>query len=165
MIHFLDANTLIDASRDYYSFDVVPEFWEWLAHLGKKGDVKIPLEIYEELKVGNDNLAKWVKSKEVQDALLLKTDADPALVAQVINTGYASNLTDIEIEKIGRDPFLISYALSDPENHAIVTTERSRPAAQRANRRIPDICTDFSIENMHTFKFIRNMNFSTNWKC
>lgn len=30
MLHILDANILIDANRDYYPMDRVPEFWEWL---------------------------------------------------------------------------------------------------------------------------------------
>ncbi len=164
MIHLLDANTLIDASRDYYPFDIVPEFWEWLANLGEVGEAKLPIEIYEELKVGNDALADWIKSGDVKEALLFEAEADPILVSQVLERGYAENLTDIEIEKIGRDPFLISYALANPSEYTIVTTEVSRPKAQRANRRIPDICDDLGITTMNTFRFVRSMNFNTSWK-
>ncbi|RPI71776.1 MAG: DUF4411 family protein [Geobacteraceae bacterium] len=28
MLYLLDANTLIDAKRDYFEFERVPEFWE-----------------------------------------------------------------------------------------------------------------------------------------
>ena len=37
MIYLLDANTLIDAKRDYFQFERVPEFWEWIAHKGSEG--------------------------------------------------------------------------------------------------------------------------------
>ena len=49
MLYLLDANVLIDANRDYYSMTRVPEFWEWLVHRGTEDDVKIPLEVYEEI--------------------------------------------------------------------------------------------------------------------
>ncbi len=41
---------MIDANRDYYGIDRVPEFWEWLEYQGSQGKVKIPLEIYEEIR-------------------------------------------------------------------------------------------------------------------
>lgn len=37
MLYLLDANTLIDANRDYYGLDSVPQFWEWLIHMGQQG--------------------------------------------------------------------------------------------------------------------------------
>ena len=54
MLYLLDANALIDANRDYYPIDRVPEFWDWLVAKGERGQVKIPLEIYEEVTDGND---------------------------------------------------------------------------------------------------------------
>lgn len=50
MLYLLDANTLIDAKRDYFEFERVPEFWEWVQHQGMIGNIKIPVEIYEEFK-------------------------------------------------------------------------------------------------------------------
>jgi hypothetical protein len=40
---------------------------------------------------------------------------------------------DDEVEKVGRDPFLIAYALADLAVRTVVTTEVSRPSGQRAN--------------------------------
>src|SRR5262245_5014861 len=42
----LDANVLITAHNSYYPIDTVPEFWTWLVHKGRAGDLKIPLENY-----------------------------------------------------------------------------------------------------------------------
>lgn len=164
MIYLLDANVLIDANRDYYPTDRVPEFWEWLVHQGQADSVKVPIEIYEEIRDGNDELAVWTKDDTVEAALLLDDAADPALVSQITEQGYASDLADDEILKVGRDPFLLSYALSDLTNRTIVTTEVSKPGRQRANRHIPDVCSTFNIRCRNTFEFVRELNFSTNWK-
>lgn len=117
MLYLLDANTLIDAKRDYFQFERVPEFWDWLQNQGKIGNIKVPLEIYEEFEESRksdgsrDELSEWAASSAVREALLLAEDADPELVAFVTTNGYAADLEDDEIEKIGRDPFLIAYAL------------------------------------------------------
>ena len=164
MVHLLDANTLIDANRDYYGLDTIPQFWDWLIHMGDQGEVKIPLEIYEELKRGNDALTEWVKREDVEEALLYDQEADPALVGQVLDAGYGQDLSDIQIEKIGRDPFLISYALVDPDNIAIVTTEVSKPSTtEPSNKRVPDVCNALGISHLHTFRFTKALGFNTNW--
>ena len=164
MIYLLDANVLIDANRDYYAKERVPEFWNWLVHMGTTGAVKIPVEVYEEIKDGNDDLATWAKDDAVAQALLLNEEADPATVATITEDGYAPDLADDEIEKIGRDPFLISYAMIDVEDRTVVTTEISKPKRQRANRHIPDVCGTFGIRCRNTFEFVRELNFTTNWQ-
>ena len=164
MIYLLDANVLIDANRDYYPIDRVPEFWAWLVHQGEADSVKIPLEIYEEVKDGNDQFAQWAKADNTEAALLLGEAADPTLVSQITEQGYADDLTDDEIIKVGRDPFLMSYALTDVVNRTIVTTEVSKPGRVRLNRHIPDVCDTFGIRCRNTFEFVRELDFSTNWQ-
>lgn len=34
MLYLLDANVIIDANRDYYPLERVPEFWAWLVDCG-----------------------------------------------------------------------------------------------------------------------------------
>lgn len=63
MLYLLDANVLITANSSYYPIDVVPEFWDWLLHLGQQNRVKVPFEILEEITVGRkDPLVEWLKS-------------------------------------------------------------------------------------------------------
>jgi hypothetical protein len=166
VLYLLDANVLIDANRDYYSIDRVPEFWEWLIESGRNGVVKIPIEVYEEIKEGNDDdiLAVWAKNDYVSEALLLNEECQVSSVSRVIDQGYASDLTDDEVEKIGRDPFLIAYALVEPLNRCIVTTENSKPNKTRANRKLPDVCDQFNVLHCNTYEFIRSMDFKTSWK-
>ncbi|NIA16024.1 MAG: DUF4411 family protein [Nitrospiraceae bacterium] len=163
MLYLLDANVLIDANRDYYPIARVPEFWDWLQHHGQQGHVKLPLEVHEEIKIGKDTLAGWVKEPEVKRALLLDEEADPAIVARVVNEGYAPDLQDDEVEKIGRDPFLIAYALAEPGERYVVTTEVSKPKKTRANRHVPDVCKDLGVPCCNTFQMLKALDFKTGW--
>ena len=164
MLYLLDANVLIDAHRDYYPLDRVPEFWEWLLHHAAAGQVKMPYEIHDEVKRGKDELSKWIKDPEVKGVLLLDGESDPVNVRQAIRIGYASDLRDTEIEKLGMDPFLLAYALSDPGGHCIVTTEVSRPSRRRANRHLPDAAHRLRIETCNTFGLTRRLDFRTRWR-
>ena len=169
MLYLLDANTLIDAKRDYYPISRVPEFWEWLVFYGEKGNIKIPIEVYEEFsdtkdKNGKkDELAVWSEQSEVREALLLNEEAEQDLVARITYGGYVANPTDDDLVKIGRDPFLLSYALKDLENRCIVSTEVSKPSKKGANRKVPDVCGDFKIRCINNFQMFRELNFRTNW--
>jgi len=164
LIYLLDANVLIDANRDYYCIGSVDEFWEWLVHHGEQGNIKIPIEIYEEIKAGNDELAAWAKETETEAALKLDEDVNIALVRKVTEEGYALDLSDIEIEGVGRDPFFIAYALADPTGRVIVTTENSKPSRLRAKRHIPDVSKQFGIQSINTYELTKALRFSTKWK-
>jgi Domain of unknown function (DUF4411) len=162
-LHLIDANVLITAKNQYYPFEGVPEFWDWLAHMGTEGAIKMPLEIIEEIVGGEDDLAKWVSEKSIREALCLDEEVDLGLVQQVMNH-YAPDLNDAEIIAIGRDPFLIAYGMKDRTQRVIVTVEASKPTCQRANRRIPDLCNDLGLSWCDSFRMTRDLNFSTKWK-
>lgn len=166
MLYLLDANVLIDANRDYYGLERVPEFWEWLTYHGGQGNVKIPVEIYEEITEGDDDLAVWAKRQETKNALLLSEDAEISLVQRVLREGYADDLTDTEVAQLGRDPFFIAYAINTPTGNqrCIVTTESSKPSKNRANRHIPDVCGTFGIPCCNSFEFFKTLGFRTGWK-
>ena len=159
MLYLLDANVLIDANRDYYPIGRVPQFWEWLVARATQQQVKIPLEIFEEILAGReDDLTRWMSDN--RDVLLLDEDVDEALLARVTEQGYAPDLTEEEIERVGRDPFLIAYALAGPER-TVVTTEAPKPSKQRANRHIPDVCDDLGAPHCNTYQFIDVLDFRT----
>ena len=161
-LYLLDANVLIDAKRDYYPFDMVPEFWDWLVHMAQRGTIKIPQEVYDKLTDGNrDELAEWLKSNK--SALLFAEEVNAEILNRVIEQGYASDLTESAIEKLNEDPFLIAYALADPNHRRVVTTEVSRPGRKRANRHIPDVCRDLSVSCRNTFELLRELDFRTDW--
>lgn len=163
MLYLLDANTLITAKNLYYQMERVPEFWDWLLHHGQQGSVKIPPEIFNELRSGNDGLAVWVKNSDVEAALHLNEEAESDWVRHVLDIGYAPDLTDIDLEKIGMDPFLVAHALTDSANRIVISGEVSAPKKQRANRRVPDVCRAVGVQCMNIFALVNDLNFSTNW--
>ena len=145
MLYLLDASVLITANNSYYAIARVPEFCEWLIHVGSAGLVKMPLEIFEEVKQGpkdadKDLLYGWLREKTNQDALVLNEQVDESLVQHAVTVGYAPDLTDDEVEQLGRDPFLLGYALVRPGDRCIVTAEVSKPKRTRQNRHLPDVC-------------------------
>ena len=166
MLYILDANVLIDANRDYYPIQRVPEFWDWMFEMGSHELIKVPEEIYEEIVTPPsrrpDELAEWLKVHK--DTMVLDDQVSQVLVARVVEQGYAQDLTDEEIEKVGRDPFLVAYALADIPARCVVTTEISKPCRIRANRRLPDVCRSLEVSCIHTFELIRNLNFYTGWR-
>lgn len=166
MLYLLDANVLITANSSYYPIDQVPEFWSWLHHQAASGHVKIPLEVMEELRAGRgkDPLIDWISEDDRSDVLQFEEAVDAGLVQRVVSEGYADDLTDEEVEKIGRDPFLIAYALFNPSQRCVVTTETPRPSAQRQNRKIPDVCRTFSVQCCGPFVLNRHLGFHTGWR-
>jgi|ERR1017187_719455 hypothetical protein len=167
MLYLLDANVLITANGSYYPIDQVPEFWSWVHHQATSDRIKIPREIMEEIKAGRKNddlLLDWIGDAEIEAALLLDEAVDAALVREVVTNGYAPDLLDDEVEKIGRDPFLIAYALADSTDRTVVTTEVSRPSAQRANRKVPDVCQSIGVVSCGPFALNKALGFSTGWR-
>lgn len=168
MLYLLDANVLITANNSYYAIDQVPEYWEWLAYMGSQGRVKMPFEIFEEVKDGpadadKDLLFAWLQEDANKKALLLDEKVDLGLVQRVISDGYASDLTDDEVEQIGRDPFLIAYGLA-AKLRCVVTVETSKPKMQRHKRKVPDVCKGLGANCCNPFEFNRALGFRTQWK-
>lgn len=127
----LDADTMIKADGLYYPRKRFPVFWDWLFAQGDAGAVKIPIEQYEEITVGNGELVDWLKTKDVREALEFSDEVDADLVKQVIEKGYAADLDESEILEIGRDPFLIAHALAAPKERVVVSFEVSKPSKKK----------------------------------
>lgn len=168
MLYLADANVLITANNSYYPIDRVPEYWEWLVYMGTQGRVKMPFEIFEEVKDGPDDVEKdllfaWLHDEANKRALVLDEKVDPDLVQRVIAEGYASDLADDEVEQIGRDPFLIAYGLA-AEGRCVVTVETSAPKKERQNRKVPDVCKGLGVNCCNPFEFNRALGFRTQWK-
>jgi len=162
MIYLLDADTIIRAENTYYPSDRFPIFWEWLLYHGSAGNIKIPQEQYDEIVAGRGDLVDWLKEDDVKEALLLDEEVDQNTVDQVTSEGYADDLDEAEIATVGRDPFLIAYAVD--EDRCVVSFEVSAPAKQRANRKVPDVCAQFDVECITLFELLKRLDFSTNWE-
>ncbi len=171
MLYLLDANVLITANDYYYPIERVPEFWDWLQHMGALNHIKIPMEIIEEIKPGHkkvggsgekDPLYDWMQQTSTINSLKLEEEVNIELVQEVIEKGYASDLTDDEVEQLGRDPFLIAYAIAESDR-CVVTTEVSKPSKQRQNRHLPDVCNTMNVQYCDPFTLYRKLDFRTSW--
>jgi hypothetical protein len=159
-LFLIDANVLIRAHGDFYDIERVPQFWDWLLGQADAGVVKMPREIYGEASQSPDLLGRWMRRPEVRAALVLDEPTNRANLQRVVSVGYAPDLTDVEIVKVGRDPFLVAAALGG-DGRVVVTREVSKPKAQRANRRVPDVCATFGVEAISDFELYRRLNFNT----
>lgn len=106
-----------------------------------------------------DELLDWVKKDPIRKALLFDEASNADLVRKLVRDDYGNDLTDDEVEKIGRDPFLISYGLVDG-NRCIVTTEMSKPTRTRHNRHIPDVCTTLKVNCCGPWELNKNLGWS-----
>lgn len=158
MLYLLDANCFIGASQMYYPLDRVPEYWEWVLVEAQAGHIKLPQETYEEVANGHDEISDWAKANK--DQLLLDEVVDGGKVTVVIETGYAPDLSEAEIEKLGKDPILISYGYRNGER-TIVSKEVSSPAKTRANRKVPDVCAGLAMACIDDFQLIKLLDFRT----
>jgi hypothetical protein len=158
-LYLLDANVLIRAHEDYYPIDRIPQFWTWLLEMAEAAAVKMPIQIYNEVAPSRGMLADWLRQPRAREALVLAEPTDLARVQHVLAQGYAPDLTDVEIEAIGQDPFLIAAALGGADR-IVVSREASKPSARRANRRIPDVCATFGLAVITDFALYRRLDFS-----
>ncbi len=158
-LYLLDANVLIRAHADYYPMDRIPGFWTWLLAMAMTDVIKMPLEIYHDVAASADMLGTWLRRSDVKHAILLGETTNASHVRRIIVEGYAPDLNDVELEEIGRDPFLVAAALGGPDR-VIVTREVSGPSKKRANRKLPDVCAQFSVPVLNDFALYRALNFS-----
>lgn len=162
MVYLLDANTLITAHRTWYALNRVPEFWRWILHHAVAGAVKMPPEIYAEVESGTDELAAWMKDPDHKKLLRLSEQADAGKVQTVLGK-YGAQLTEADLIKIGRDPFLIAAALGHSDRR-VVTAEVSSAGRQGANRKVPNVCDDCGVAWQSPIEFINELDFTTGWE-
>lgn len=165
MIYIVDANVLITANDSYYSIGMVPEFWHWLEEMALQGQIQMPQEVFDEVQAGKkDPLTTWIKEHKIEDIICLPETIDAKILRQVMTLGYAPDLNDIELVKIGQDPFLVAYAAMNPSDRVVVSNEVSSPSKIRANRKVPDVCASMGVRCITPIKMLRELTFSTNWK-
>ena len=75
MLYLIDANILITANNNYYPVDAVPEYWAWLEYMATRGDLKMPIEIFDEIKEGpnqpgKDLLYAWIQQDHIKNSSL-----------------------------------------------------------------------------------------------
>ena len=159
-VYVIDADVLIRANADFYSINRVPQYWAWLLTQAQSGVVRMTHQNFDEVAGSLDVLGKWMNRPDVKASIILPERTDRKKLQHVLDYGYGTDLNDVEMQEIGRDPFLIAAALWNGDR-IVVTREVSSPSRKRANRKIPDVCRDLKIDVISDYEFYRRLDFNT----
>ncbi len=161
MLYLFDANVMIDAWWQRRPFNPTDPYWVWLIHQGNNGQIKIPQEIYDEIKPREkDPFYTWITDTGTKNALILKEAVNGIFLNHVLENGYSlTNPSDTDMENITNDGFLIAYALNNPAR-TIVTNEVSNTNATGVNSKIPDVCNTLGIAWMNDSTALHQLGFT-----
>jgi len=166
VIYLLDADVLINAERDYYPRERVPEFWDWLLHQAERGAIRTLRRITSKLKQQptkdrpEDPLSEWIRAHEGSWVI---EPPDRTAVLRVWTRGYQQGASALDLPNVDDDAFLVAAALTDPAERIVVTMEK-RSTKKGLNRRIPQVCGIVGVKCIDTFEFIRELDFRTGWR-
>jgi hypothetical protein len=155
MTYLLDANVFIQAKNEYYGFDIVPAFWDWLVATNNAGTVFSIEKIGDELLGYGDELSVWAKARDKAGGFFLKPDGavlgglkDVALWAR------AQAFTDAVVNEFlaAGDYYLVAHAYA--HGHVAVTQEVFEPAITRKIK-IPNACQGMGVKWMNTYTMLR----------
>lgn len=155
MRYLLDANTYIEAKNQYYGMDICPAYWDWLDRQFALGTIASVDMIGRELKEGNDELANWVRERpdhfiSNDDELTQTLFAD--IVQFVMKGDYNPGNRDNFMAKA--DPWIIAKAKAIG---ASVVTHEAVAAANTRKVKVPNICQQFEVPCLNTFRFLREL--------
>ena len=155
MAYLLDANVFIQAKNEYYGFDIVPAFWDWLIQSNTNGTVFSIEKVGAELCDYADELADWAKARIQAGGFFLPPD-EPVLAAlrDLADWANAQPFTQAAVNEFLRsaDYYLVAHALA--HQFVVVTQERFEPAATRRVK-IPNACNAFGVQSTNTYDMLR----------
>lgn len=164
----IDSSSLMSASRLYYSYDILPSFWNVLDAEIKAGRVVLLDLVLDEINKGQDFLKNWI-SERIKDFNILNHINDEIItkytqVIQYIQTCEYYNDKGLEswADSGVADPWLI--ASSAVTGYMLVTAEQSVGTLSKKNKtgsvKIPDVARQFNVETNSLFDMMRNLSIS-----
>lgn len=152
MAYLLDANVFIEAKRRYYGMDFCPGFWEWLRAENKVGKIFSIEKIWDELKIGGDELSTW--ADEAGESFFLPPD-EKMLTALAATSEWvqAQHYRPEAVRAFLEDPdyYLTSYALA--HNHIVITHEVPSDGVRQV--KIPNVCIGLKVKHKTPFEMLR----------
>lgn len=157
----LDANVFMEASRTYYSPDLAPSFWGWLAEQHLAGHIASISKVRREILDGEEgHLTEW--SKILPHSFWLSSDLIPEeslreLAAWTMHPdrAYWQAARSEFLDKA--DYYLVAQARGG--GHVVVTREQPRPTAKKRIL-IPDACAAMSVGCIDPFDLYRQLGLS-----
>ncbi len=152
MAYLLDSDVFIRAKNDHYGFDFCPGFWDWLEQANSAGVVHSVEAVYDELAVGDDDLAQWVKDHR-SFFLPLTADEIPSVAAVNRWANDSPNFEPAAKSEFASaaDSFLIGHAVAG--GHTVVTHEVISDGRRRI--KIPNAAAGNGVRHLNPFQMLR----------
>ena len=144
--YVIDTCSITEMRRVYPS-DMFPQVWELIGNLADEGILISIDEVYEELKVQDDEVLEWAKRHII---MFKPLDGDVQKIASEILSTHPK-LVDIKKRKSGADPFLI--ALGHVRSCSVVTEEQASGGAGRP--KIPNVCLHYDVKCIKLLDLLR----------
>lgn len=158
----LDANVFITASRQYYSPDIAPTFWEWLAEQHAKGNVASVAAVRKEIDDsdggrGTGHLETW--AAHLPPSFWVKPDAGS--VRSMTKLSLWATHSERAFTVAAKDEFLRAadyylVAQAHAGKHMVVTLEQPAPKAKKKIK-IPDACLALGADYREPFSVYREL--------
>lgn len=153
--YVLDADLLINASRNYYAFDIAPAFWSQLVAKGRGRAIFVDKVCSEICKAG-DQLSEWFQANAAAFAVKSSEDAEVTAAYSRIITAVEGNTTYFASAKAAfansAESWLCAHALA--YGYTVVTQEAFEPKS-RHEVTVPNVCREFDLEYLDLFQLIR----------
>ncbi len=154
----LDANIFIDAARRYYSPEIAPTFWQWLADEHDAGNLASIKRVREEIDDGKEgHLRNW--AAELPRSFWLAPSATEqssmGQLSEWVTDAERNYRQEAQNEFLGSaDYYLVAQAHSG--GHTVVTFEESRPESKKRVL-IPDACRALRVPYTEPFSVYRTL--------
>jgi hypothetical protein len=145
----IDTSALIDMHTNHYPPDIFPGLWKDLESLVDQGLLIAPDEVFHEICVKDDGLAKWSKSNK---KMFIPLDVDQSQEVSRILEKFPG-LVDQNKTIPEADPFLI--ALAKCRAWTVVTSER--PNNSLVKPKIPNVCKSLNVRWIRLLEFFREI--------
>ena len=144
MAYLFDTSAILEAKNRYYSFEVCPGFWTWLARERSSGNILSIDAVRKELE--DPDASDWARANSIFFEL---EDIGRLTEVSACVMNEARIKTEAKFRFLAKaDPLLIAHALA--HNHTIVTHEVAAPGAI-ARVTIPDVCRQLNVPCVNTF--------------
>jgi hypothetical protein len=135
--------------------------WEKLTQLAHVDRLISPMEVYDELRAGNDALARWALQRKKGGRLFKRTTRQQVGIARQIIHRFP-DLIEFDRPVPQADPFVIALAVDESKHKTlaqkciVVTEEKFSPTGRP---RIPHVCAAYQLPYMS----IHQVYVSENW--
>jgi hypothetical protein len=165
-VFIIDSNVLIEPHKTYYSFDFVPEFWNFIEQGITANKIIILDMVYDEITTGIDALSLWLKNIQGLEPLNHRARGFIEHYADILNfiqtSGFYKTdaLRSWSVPSVA-DPFLIAVAIHN--HYTVITGEKPNTGLNRTNPspkvKIPDICARFDVKWNDLFYMLTQLGF------